>query len=241
MLLYAAHEIFMKKIRLIGDVHGYLHFRGSQQSYFNLLGEAEHSVQLGDLGWQNKWNPTFNQDMDNLFPKHMRLYGNHDGYDYISKNALGDFGVHTFPGFEFFYIRGARSIDRAERTPTVDWWLEEELTWEQGHECVQAFREKKPEIVLSHDCPEEALYLMAEFGKWHLSNISTSITNQIMQSCFETHKPAYWIHGHHHLSYRKKHKGTTFIGLDGHMPTIGHNMAYVDFDENGKLITPFPL
>jgi hypothetical protein len=229
-------------LRILGDVHGYLHFNGSSRSYFQMIGEAEYSVQLGDLGFSWKGCPNFHKEMANVDKtRHRILLGNHDCYSPRVQNALGDFGVHTFPGFEFFYIRGARSIDREWRTPTVDWWLEEELTWEQGHECVQAFREKKPEIVLSHDCPEEALYLMAEFGKGHLSNIRTSITNQIMQSCFETHKPAYWIHGHHHLSYRKKYKGTTFIGLDGHMPTIGHNMAYVDFDENGKLITPFPL
>ena len=98
----------MSHIKLIGDVHGYLHYRGKGRSYFNLMSDTEYSVQLGDLGWQDKFNPTFNQDMDRLFPKHLRLYGNHDCYDYITKNALGDFGTHSFPlkagKFEFFYI-----------------------------------------------------------------------------------------------------------------------------------------
>lgn len=234
-------------VRVIGDVHCYLHFRGSSRSYFSLKKDAEHSVQLGDLGFQWKGCPDFYTDMEGVDKtRHVVILGNHDDYSHRVPNALGDFGVHTFPGFEFFYIRGARSIDRAERTPTVDWWLEEELTWEQGYECVQAFREKKPEIVLSHDCPEEALYLMGSDPNLKgrkdrmQRGMSTSVTNQIMQSCLEVHAPRLWIFGHHHLSWRYQYKGTTFFCLDGHMPTIGHNMGYLDFDETGNLLTPFP-
>jgi hypothetical protein len=233
-------------IRVIGDVHGYLHFRGSGRSYFNLIGQSEHSIQLGDLGFPYSKVPDFHKDLANIDKtRHVVVLGNHDDYTHRAQNALGDFGVHSFPlkegKFEFFYIRGAYSIDREYRTIGVDWWAEEQLNWEQGKACVQAYEAAKPDVVFTHDCAEEVIHLLASDGKDRFfKDFRPSPTNRILQSCLERHRPKLWVFGHHHINWRKEDKGTTFICLNGHMPTIGHNMGYIDFDDMGQLITPFP-
>ena len=234
-------------IRIIGDIHGYLTYRGGSRSYFNMMGAAEYTVQLGDFGFAWKGQPDFHQQVANIDKAHhVVILGNHDDYDHRIQHALGDFGVHSFPlkegKFEFFYIRGARSIDRIDRIPGVSWWEDEELNWTQGHECVLAYEQAKPEIVLTHDCAEEIIYLMAHTGKdWFLQDFRPSITNRILQSCLERHRPKLWLFGHHHINWVQEYKGTTFMCLDGHMPSCGHNMGYVDFDDMGNLLTPKPL
>lgn len=231
-------------IRVIGDVHSYL--RGSGRSYFNLIGQAEHSIQVGDLGFPYKKEPDFHKELAHVDKNHhVVVLGNHDDYGTRVQHALGDYGTHSFPlkeeKFEFFYIRGACSIDRKYRVLGISWWDNEELNWEQGQECVSAYQEKKPKIVLTHDCPEEIIYLLAKSGKdrfW--GDFHPSVTNQVLQSCLEIHRPKLWIFGHHHINWRQEYKGTTFVCLDGHMPSMGHNMGYVDFDDMGQLIVPFP-
>jgi hypothetical protein len=49
-----------------------------------------------------------------------------------------------------------------------------------------------------------------------------------------------WIFAHHHLNWRTEYKGTTFMCLNGQLPYGDHLMGYVDFDDMGNLITPFP-
>jgi hypothetical protein len=233
-------------IRILGDVHGYLHYRGKGRSYFNLMGDTEYSVQIGDLGYPCKGCYDFHQQLANIDKtRHCVVLGNHDDYGQRAQHALGDFGTHSFPlkggNFEFFYIRGAYSIDKADRLPGRSWWAEEELTWEQGYECVQKFQENKPKIVLTHDCPEEIIYLLAHSGKDRfLQDFHPSLTHQILQSCWEAHKPEMWIFAHHHLNWRTEYKGTTFMCLNGQLPYGDHLMGYVDFDDMGNLITPFP-
>ena len=62
------------------------------------------------------------------------MAGNHDNYDTIPNypHYLGDCGFHTLNGTEFFYLRGAYSIDRDSRTIGVDWWAQEEIPIEKG-------------------------------------------------------------------------------------------------------------
>lgn len=217
------------------------------RSYFNLIGAAEHSVQVGDLGYQCKECPDFHQQMRRVNKdKHVTILGNHDDYGQRVYNALGDYGIHSIPlrqgTFDFFYVRGAWSIDHAGRLIGVSWWKEEQLTWPQGRACVEAYEAAKPRTVITHECPEEIMYLLAQVqGKAHLLfDFHPTTTHQILQDCFERHKPELWIFGHHHLNWRKEYKGTTFMCLDGQLPYGNHLMGYVDFDEDGHLLTPFP-
>lgn len=235
-----------RHIRIIGDIHSHISGCGRGRNYLNLIINANYSVQLGDLGYQHKFCPNFNEKISMVDPKrHMVVLGNHDDYTNRVPNALGDFGLQSIPlkdgTFTFFYLRGARSIDRDDRLIGVSWWDNEELTWEQGRAAVKAYQEAKPRTVLAHDCPEEILGLLAQTaGKDRLSYSRPSRTNQILQSCWEIHHPEMFIFGHHHVNWRHEYKGTIFMCLDGQSPSTGHRAGFIDFDESGHLITPFP-
>jgi hypothetical protein len=99
-------------IRLLGDVHYKV------PSYMNLIKDAEYSIQLGDWGFNysqlNKVDDTH----------HKILAGNHDNYDNMDRfpHFLGDFGVYSVGGYDFFFIRGAFSVDKKYRIPKISWW-----------------------------------------------------------------------------------------------------------------------
>ena len=222
-------------IRIIGDVHCGINRRGKGRSYFNLIDKAEYSVQVGDMGYPHSTFPDFHQKLASVDKtKHVIVLGNHDDYTVRAANALGDFGVHSFPleneKFEFFYIRGAFSPDRICRLIGINWWAEEQLTNQQGWDAVSLWEKTKPMIMITHDCPEEILYMF--YG----GACKIDHTNRILQTCFEIHKPQIWIFGHHHRNWKYTYKDTTFICLDGEIPSQGHTMGFVDFDKQGNLI-----
>ena len=143
------------KIRIIGDVHG------KYGEYLNITDGAEYSIQVGDMG--------FNYDhMKGLDPLHHTFFGgNHDNYDIIKdvSHCHGNYGMRHLgngavgPVFEYFFIRGAYSVDKKYRTPGLSWWEEEELSYKTADRCLQNYNRlvnhynRPPELVLSHDCP----------------------------------------------------------------------------------------
>lgn len=222
-----------RHIRIIGDCHCVLSHRKPGRSYFNLIDNAEYSVQVGDLGYPHKYCPDFHHKLGQVDKtRHVAVLGNHDDYNQRATNALGDFGVHSFPlengKFEFFYVRGAYSPDRIRRLIGVDWWEQEQLTDEQGWAAVKLYQETKPDIVISHDCPETILYFF--YG----GACKVDRTNRILQTMFETHRPKIWVFGHHHRNWKETYKDTLFICLDGQIE--GHQMGFIDFDNQGRLM-----
>lgn len=184
------------KVRFIGDVH---------QLYGGLdkvikESDADVCVCVGDLGLDYKWIE------ENVSVNCFRFVpGNHDNYNQLPEHSLGDFG--TWNGI--FYIRGAHSIDKEFRIPGLDWWEKEELSYEQGKECIEFYSEIKPEIVISHDCPNIVVPLLFPFAIKE-----TSRTRQILDACFEFHQPKTWIFGHWHKSISSQIHGTWFHCLD---------------------------
>jgi hypothetical protein len=236
-------------LRIIGDIHGYI------EIYQRLVQPVEYSVQLGDMGWggePKKFFETLNQ-ID--ASRHRIVAGNHDDYGQMSAHFLGDYGSYSIPlhegMFEFFFIRGAYSVDRAMRLPGLSWWDNEQLTWEQGWSCLDVYREVKPRTVFTHDCPEEICYLLGVHTRTDWGGFRPTVTHRILQSCFEVHKPELWVFGHHHKRFREEYKGTTFLCLDGEIPgkvgSMGqvfrepHFASYIDFDQDGHLLTRFPM
>ena len=221
-------------IRIIGDTHGNINSGG--RSYFGLIAKAEYSVQIGDMGFPHPEAPDFHEKLASVDKTHhVIVLGNHDDYNVRAANALGDFGTHSFPleddkKFEFFYIRGAYSPDKARRLVNISWWEEEQLNTKQSWDAIKLWQEVKPKIVITHDCPVEILYMF--YG----GDCMIDYTNRILQNCFEIHRPELWIFGHHHRNWKYVYKDTTFICLDGHLPDTGHVMGFIDFDKQGKLV-----
>jgi hypothetical protein len=179
----------MSGVTLIGDVHG------KYKRYHEIIREKDrhpYTIQLGDFG--------FNYDtLKNVDPdRHKFIGGNHDNYDIVTQvpHYLGDFGNFSLNGVDFFFYRGAHSIDRMYRTAGVDWWMQEENTIETFMEARKLYAETKPKVVLTHCCPTNIIpSLLPPF-----SQIMQSTTDWALQELYNIHQPELWIFGHYHVS-----------------------------------------
>ena len=183
------------KVRFIGDVHG------AFKAYEKIINGCDVSVQVGDfgIGFPGSTDPPERNG-------HYFLRGNHDNPGVcLSRTDCLPHGMVDSLGI--FVIPGADSIDKDMRTPGYDWWYNEQLSWEEVSETMDWYRECKPDIVVSHDCPQ--LVCTKLFG---IS--ATSYTRRVLDEVFKIHKPAIWIFGHHHVSKNVVIEGTSFNCLN---------------------------
>lgn len=208
-------------LRLIGDVHG------SMLLYKKLASQAQYSIQLGDLNF-------FYDHLTGLDPSHHRvLGGNHDNYHkeegkfvFQTEHFLGDFGLCEIPTVpKIFFVRGGNSIDKKYRTPKFDWWPEEELSFAEGTKALELYESLKPEIVISHECPESVIHEVSTLAIWDGEPIRPSSTAKMLQYMLVSHRPKLWIFGHHHKNFCKTIDGTKFMCLN--------ILSYLDIPEGG--------
>lgn len=187
-------------LRIIGDVHGYY------AHYHRLIRKARSTVQVGDFGSDYKTLAGIDSG------QHRILGGNHDNYDDMGNwpHFLGDYGVHHIEGFgDIFFIRGGLSIDRHMRIEGVSWWRDEELGLRKCCEVLRAYKNIKPDFVVTHECPCSIVPHVTES-----TLIIPSRTNQLLEQCFIAHQPKKWVFGHYHKSWNKIINGTQFTCLD---------------------------
>lgn len=140
-------------------------------------------------------------------------------FTHLTENYLGHYGVQPIPGCEntefkpeFFYVRGAWSIDHANRYLGVDMFKEEELTYAQATAALDAYAKVKPDFVISHACPQfvqSQLPLRFKEGKSF-----PSLTGSLLEQMYEIHQPKLWVFGHYHLKYKELIDDTIFVCLD---------------------------
>lgn len=194
----------MKTLIIIGDVHGKIN------SYWKLLQKYQQrykSIQVGDFGLikAHKW---FLKNMD--CDKDKVCFGNHDYTPYLDRaHSLGNFTY--MPEEKLMSIRGAWSCDKDSdnRIEGLDWFADEEMNYQQALECFDLFAEKKPEIVVSHQCPiqiQNQFLASYEYPK--------AVTTNLLQHCFEEHQPKLWVFGHHHKHIDETVNGTRFVCLE---------------------------
>lgn len=192
----------VNKVTFIGDVHG------KWEHLLDILEPRNQYIQVGDFGIGFGINiPVEDLPSDFYF-----IRGNHDNEaeckDY--PQYLGKYGYNQ--DLNVFYISGAYSVDKARRIEGVSWWADEELSWEEANQCIELYKKIKPTIVVSHDCPIEHRLLCLPWVST-TSNYSSN-TVKLLTELMQIHQPAYWIHGHLHISKKTKIGNTQFIGLD---------------------------
>lgn len=191
-------------ITLIGDLHG------KYEKYHRILSRTEenpYTLQIGDFGF--KYDTLRNVD----HTKHLILPGNHDNYDvcYKYRHFLQDYGyMINFNGIDFFYYRGANSIDKQYRTIGIDWWDNEEVKIENFMKARELYRNIKPDIMISHDCPQDIALQMLKPGQ----RVYENITSWALQELYNIHQPKLWFFGHWHQSRQIQHGNTKFICLN---------------------------
>jgi len=191
-------------ITVIGDVHG------KYDKYHKIIEQKNrypYTVQLGDFG--------FNYDtLKNVdHTKHIIIGGNHDNYDICHKypHFLGDYGyISNFNGIDFFYYRGAYSIDRQHRTIGIDWWKDEQVSIDGFMKARELYRTIKPDIVIAHDCPD---FMVSKYLSPY-AKIYENITNWALEELYKIHQPKLFIHGHYHKSITTIYGKTKFVCLN---------------------------
>lgn len=181
-------------MRYIGDVHGKF------SAYEAIVEEVEESIQVGDFGIGFGEEPPF------LTEGHRFIRGNHDNPEKcaIYPAYLGDYGMHG----DIFFAGGGYSKDAALRQPYIDWWPNEQLTWAQMKAAGDLFVQKKPDIVVTHMCPESV-----EESIFAFPYLYPNPTHQFLQSLLLFHTPKVWVFGHYHLSRDVKIDGCRYICL----------------------------
>lgn len=188
------------KFIFIGDIHGNL---------IHCLKVCNKNpdatiVAIGDIGVG--FVPT---EIFSKMPNNFRFFvGNHDNRQLartLDAN-LGDFGEYNS---KFFFVSGADSIDKERRIEGVNWWNDEELSYDQGNACLDMWKESKCQILVCHDCPQS----IAQYN--HLI-YDQSKTRQLLQCMIEARKPKMVIYGHHHRSNLFEYDGIKVkqLGID---------------------------
>lgn len=185
----------------IGDCHGKTE---RLQRILQGIPKETKVYQVGDMGLGFE---------DVILPEQRSNFkfirGNHDSPQACQAhpNYLGEYGYVQED--DLFYLGGGWSIDRNLRIPNVSWWADEELSVEQLEDAFALYVEKKPKIVMTHECPESiGRVLVPIIGNNHLFVASKTALH--LQKMFEAHKPRYWVFGHWHYNKNMKIDGTLF-------------------------------
>ena len=91
----------------------------------------------------------------------------------------------------------------------MNWWRDEELRVAELEAAVDLYEKLKPEIVLTHDGPDEAVRSLLAGQSAHKELTRTS-TGNALNAMLEAHRPRKWIFGHWHTRFRQKIGGTEF-------------------------------
>ncbi len=183
-------------MRYIGDVHG--NRNDNMTKYVALTKEVDASIQVGDFG--AGFTPLPQLDINNRF-----IRGNHDdpAICAASPNWIPD---GTSEG-DTFFVGGAYSIDKDDRTIGIDWWEDEEISWGRLNEIIDDYARIKPRGMVTHDCPRSIAHSL-----WKHILISSRTANAL-EAMLNIHQPEIWIFGHYHSSVRETINGTKFICL----------------------------
>lgn len=198
------------KTRLIGDIHGRLY---DYQTY-SLNGWSGPSIQVGDFGIGfsgDYWHENL-AGWQTMYPQHRFIRGNHDDL-HQCKLMPGYIADGTIEN-DVMFIGGAWSIDREYRSPGIDWWPDEELSFSELRKLYEIYCAVKPRVMITHDAPTEVTYQMfiqsgLAIGGSNAVKIATR-TGEAFQAMIEAHQPDEWYFGHWHHTMQYKYGKTMF-------------------------------
>ncbi len=160
------------------------------------------TIQVGDIGLNTI-------DLPQLGENDFFIQGNHDDIKKCMKhpNFLGKYGYKN----GVFYMGGAKSNGLGFKG--------EELTTKELAAAIKLYKEVKPEIVVTHDCPESLRSGFGGYGK-----PKDSPTTLALDEMWQAHAPNIWAFGHMHIGYKDNIEGTDFIcvaPLEAHQIRLG--------------------
>lgn len=204
----------------IGDIHGHVKRLHEVLDAGSLIDEDVLAV--GDVGLG--FCPVIDsQFFDRPIPF---IRGNHDDPAVCRSvpTFVGDYGMWR----GCFVCGGADSIDKHMRTPGADWWADEQMDPASMEECLEAYLEVKPLVVISHEAPFCLHPRLVEVVGNSWGPPRGSATAFLLDEMLRRHRPRLWLFGHWHVSFRQEIAGTVFRGLA--------ELEAVGFDSSGNLI-----
>jgi hypothetical protein len=201
-------------IRFVGDVHG--KFKSFKHDIETSNVDNLSIIQVGDMGVGFGQGDYWHESLDEYMVENnvYFLRGNHDNPNSCKtmKSWIKDGTVID----DMMLIGGAWSIDHSYRTPGIDWWEDEELSYGELDALINLYEEKNPRIMVTHDFPTIASYKMfVRTGRSIGRKIQyLNRTAEALQAMFEIHQPTLWIGGHWHTSTDQVIDGTRFICLN---------------------------
>jgi hypothetical protein len=208
-----------RKIRFVGDVHGRF------EQYKKIIVGVPRSIQVGDMGvgFRRIGGPRDGDFYEQphyavVHGDHRFIRGNNDSPDACRKLSQWISDGHIED--RVMFVGGALSIDRELRREGYNWWPDEELSAAELNRIVALYVERKPRVMVTHDCPEEVASMVLTRipllgpGKRDFP----SRTRYAFQAMWSAHAPQIWIFGHYHMSFDQvlhggRESGTRFIGL----------------------------
>ena len=193
-----------KIIRFIGDVHG------DEKAYLKALDNYEGtSIQVGDfgIGFVYPGSKDISVRKNSYF-----IRGNHDNpsVSYKRPDYIHD-GTISFEQ-KMMFIGGAYSIDKNYRTEGIDYWSDEELSYQLLDSMIDKYIIRKPSIMVTHCCPNFLSYII--LTRMGLQKIHDSRTEIAFETMFANHTPKLWIFGHYHYSFDETINNCRFICLN---------------------------
>jgi len=200
--------------RLIGDVHGKF------DRYKKIINGSERSIQIGDMGvgfysygFDRELRPSTNPPHAEMVKHNSRfIRGNHDNPNVCKKHSqwIKDGTVEN----DVMFIGGAVSIDKAWRTEGLDYWSDEECSYNDLQVMIDTYMIVKPRVMICHEVPESiAEGILRSTNRQKIEDGSR--TRQALQAMLDTgHRPEIFIAGHWHIDIDQVIDGTRFIVLN---------------------------
>ena len=245
-----------KKIAFAGDWHGNLNWGVSMINNVADMG-VDTIVHLGDYGYT--FTSRFEREINEACEaRDVDLYfvdGNHDLHEYIWSHPLDEDGFHHMTtrvraiprghrwrwwDLTWMGLGGATSVDRAWRTPMVEWWPTEAITEGQANKAVAGGR---VDVMVAHDCPSEVPIpgISFENGIKYFPAQELRVADahrNILRSIVDVVDPALYVHGHYHQFYDYDDGECRYVGLNMDDTMIASNLWIVEspFDMSDRMI-----
>jgi len=189
-------------VRFIGDIHA------DGAAYAAAVAGVDESIQVGDLEIGIAREEDVGRWPCQPGSGHRFIRGNHDSPpvcrnhpQFIESGAEGD----------MFFVNGAWSIDQDDREENKDWWPDEEHSQRDLDLLFEAWSNRRPRVMVSHDCPwrvSQELFQIIGYSP------GSSRTARTLQAMFDCHQPGVWVFGHWHKRRDQKIGATRFICLE---------------------------
>ena len=213
----------------VGDTHA----RFGHLNQFIADHHPDNVFVCGDFGYWNEQSfggPDYNM-WDRLQPNNTKVYfcdGNHEDFNLLCQLEQQHGTEHPIEvkqnvyycprgstltlddGTKILFFGGAYSIDKHLRIKDVNWFEQEQATFEQ----LERVKNTDVDVVVSHTCPKRLISDVALRCSIPLTKITQCQTETVLDKLFDIVKPKEWYFGHWHQSGTFKRDGCQFVMLN---------------------------